>query len=537
MNSNEILLIGINSKYIHPSMGAFQLIANCDYSIPYKEFSIKDNALLFLDYIKMSKALVVCFSVYIWNVEIVKALIPKIDAKIILGGPEASFRISEFFKFKNVLGIIKGEGEESFNRLVHALINGSSFDEVPNLYYRKDNEILYTFSKLPDLKCIKHDYSLIKDYHNRICYLESSRGCYFNCSYCLASTEKPVRFFELDEIKTNLLFLLNNNARIVKFLDRSFNVNQHYMVEILSFINEHDNGFTTFQFEIVGDRLSNEAISLLNKMRYKSIRLEIGIQTTNPVTTEAILRKQDFNVIASNIKKIKDNVVIHTDLIAGLPYEDYNSFINSFNETFMLLTEELQLGFLKELKGTHISNTKEMHGYIFSDTAPYEVISNNYISHDELNEIKFVENAVDKIYNKNIYPRLMKYLFEELKLEPFKVFHAIGKNLSHTMLPAEISQMLLNVLKYFVVDKEYLFFLIKQDYLAKDKIKPKIWWDSSITREERNIVINQFVSLYPELNADLLFRYSKIEKYNNIYYLILYKPKKEYFMEFNYGFN
>ena len=377
----NICIVGINSKYIHPAFGAHQIKCNSKEDIDLLEFTIKDSKDKILD--SLNKYDVVAFSTYIWNIEMVKDLLNSLTNKtVILGGPEASYQFDTLFNYTCVKYIIKGEGEESFNELIDFLNGKIDIQKVSNLYYF-DKIIKYTYTKLPDLKGIKHNYALTNDLKNKICYLESSRGCYFNCSYCLASLEKPVRFFDIEEVKSNLKYLLDNNAKIIKFLDRSFNVDQKSMLEILRFIKENDNGYTTFQFEVVGDMLSDEVISLIQTMRKKFIRFEIGIQSTNPKTIEAILRRQNFDKLKSNIERIKDYIVIHTDLICGLPYEDKETFKKSFNETFLLFCEELQLGFLKELKGTHISKNKDLYNYVFSETSPYEVISNNFINKSE----------------------------------------------------------------------------------------------------------------------------------------------------------
>ena len=450
----KTLLIGINSKYIHPSMGIFQLYTNALYETKYKEFSIKDDINHIINEINSSDSDIVGLSVYIWNIEIIKQILPKINKDTFLGGPEASFNTSLLYEYLNVKYIIKGEGEEAFNELIEYIMGKRTIESVSNLYYLNNfGDIKYTFNKLPNLNNVKHDLSLIKDFKNRICYIESSRGCYFNCSYCLASTEKPVRFFPLEEVKNNILYLLNNNARIIKFLDRSFNVNKVYTKEILSFIKEHDNGISTFQFEVVGDNIDDEIVEIINSLRPKMIRFEIGIQTTNPTVTKEIRRIQDFDKLRENILKIKDNVVIHTDLIAGLPLETFESFRKSFNDTFMLFTEELQLGFLKELKGTHISLTKEKYNYIFSDTSPFEVISNKDISSDELKIIKYVEEGVDHFYNKGEFKNLMNYLFRELELNPFDTFYNFIKDmtkeypLSHYQFP-DLTNLLYKSIDY-----------------------------------------------------------------------------------------
>lgn len=539
------VLIGINSKYIHPAFGAHQIKTNCTFDIDLLEFTIKDNIDKIID--SISSYDIIAISTYIWNIEVVKKIIQSellLNKTIILGGPEASFQFSDLLNNYNVKYIIKGEGEDSFNELLSYLNKDLVIDKVSNLYYfdETDNIIKFTFEKLPDINNIKHDYSLTNDFKNKICYLESSRGCYFNCSYCLASLEKPVRFFPMEEVKNNLFYLLSKKAKIIKFLDRSFNVDQNRMLEILKFINEYDNGYTTFQFEIVGDMLSDKVIECIQTMRKKFIRFEIGIQSTNNETIKAILRHQDFEKLKRNVERIKDYIVIHTDLICGLPYEDKETFKKSFNETFLLFTEELQLGFLKELKGTHISNNKDLYHYVFQDEAPYEVISNDFISYDDILEVKLVEKSLDKFYNHGYFKRTFSYIFQEVKLNPYDTFKDITLFIEKVsdfskLQYDEITKLLYESIAYIAKNnhnfcKEKLFFLIKQDYLTKNKIKPKIWWDNNITRSEKSLIFNRFISAYPMLTKDILYKYSKLEKYKNEYFLVTYfEDVKVYYLK------
>lgn len=523
------VIVGINSKYIHPSFGIYQIKANFTSSIDIIEINIKDNIDSLID--RISQYDLIAFSAYIWNIELIKQILSKLDTNktVVIGGPEASYSFLDLFKYPSLKYIIKGEGEEAFNELYLYLQNKIPIEEVSNIYYRKDNEIKYTYTKLPNILNIKHDYSLNPDIENRISYIESSRGCYFNCTYCLASTEKPVREFPIEEVLSNLKYLLDNKAKIIKFLDRSFNINEERTLQILSFIKEHDNNYSTFQFEIVGDRISDRIISLLKSMRIKSIRFEIGIQSTNPKTMEAIKRKQDFERIRKAILELRDYVVIHTDLICGLPYEDLASFKKSFNETFLLFTEELQLGFLKELKGTEISQTKDKYKYLFSSTAPFEVIHNEYITNEELNEVKYVEKAVDKLYNYSKYQNTFNYLFNELKLNPYDTFLNISKyieeNSSFRAQTKDISKSLYLSLMDKVEDKDKLLYLIKIDYLTLSKVRPSIWWDQTITRGERNYIYQKISNIYNK-SIDELYNYGRLEKYKNEYFLILY-PSKE----------
>lgn len=535
----DILLVAINSKYIHPAMGVYQLYTNINkekYNCSYLEFTIKDNLNVMINEINNSKYQIVCLSCYIWNIEYIKKILPNITNKlVILGGPEASYNPNLLY-LDNVNYLIKGEGEEAINELLDYLNGLIDLQNVSNLYYKdSDNNILFTYNKPCNLLNVKHDLSLIKDFKNRISYLESSRGCFYNCSYCLASTEKPVRFFPVNEVKENILYLLQNNAKTIKFLDRSFNIKKEYINDILLFIKNNDNNYSTFQFEVNGDNLSSDTIQIINSMRKKMIRLEIGIQTTNSKTSKAILRHQDFNKIKENILKIKDNVVIHTDLIAGLPFEDYQSFKKSFNETFLLFTEELQLGILKELKGTYISKTKAEHYYLFDTNAPFEVISNKYITKEQLDRIKLVEKGVDKFYNSGHFKRTMLYLFDHLKLDPFDTFLYLIENIEKEYLLKDLqfdqlTKLFYQLLSQLVINKEELLFIIKEDYLLRNRIKPKIWWQQNISRPERRSVYLIFKDKF-NLNIDNLYKYAHLEKYQNDYLLIDYKSFNSYHLK------
>ena len=251
----KALLVAINSKYIHPAMGLHQIYANSRYIVSLKEFTIKDDIKEIINYINNDDSEVLLLSCYIWNINIIKEILPSIKNKIIsLGGPEASF-YPELLREPNVSFITKGEGEESFNEMMDYLSNKIDISQVSNTYYLDNDNIKYTYDKLPNLDNIKHDLSLINDFNNRICYVESSRGCFYNCTYCLASTEKPVRYFPLDEVISNISFLLKNNAKTIKFLDRSFGIKKDYINGILQFIIDNDNGVSTFQFEVNGDSI------------------------------------------------------------------------------------------------------------------------------------------------------------------------------------------------------------------------------------------------------------------------------------------
>ncbi|HEY8395648.1 MAG TPA: DUF4080 domain-containing protein [Bacilli bacterium] len=532
----KILLIGINSKYIHPATGIFQIVTNSKFPVSYREFSIKDKNETIIEAMEEDDYDLIGFSVYIWNIEKVKAVIKSFPKETIflLGGPEASHRPDLLLLDERITFIIKNEGEDAFNELVECLQNKRKVNEVSNLYYKEKEKIIYTYDSLPDLKKIKHDLSLIKDFKNRVTYLEASRGCPFRCSYCLSSLDNKVSFFDLNKIKDEIFFALEKEARTVKYLDRTFNLNQEIMREILTLIRDNDNKLTTFQFEIVGDLLEEETIQLLKTVRRGQIRFEIGVQSTNPIVTRAVRRKQDFTKLKENILKIKNNIVVHLDLIAGLPYEDKESFRRTFNDTFLIFPDELQLGFLKELQGTEISATKALHDFRFSEKPPYEIQSNKYLSEEDLREIRIVEAALNQYYNSHDFPKTMEYLFQTKKLDPYLTFLKIGKHLEkaerENLQPQTVALKLYEAL--MDLDDKELLFNIKQDYLFKP-IKPNIWWEREISREERKKIYEKFTKKYPELNQETLYRYSHLEKTGNDYLLITYKPLARYYLSLN----
>ncbi|HOA63671.1 MAG TPA: radical SAM protein [Bacilli bacterium] len=533
------LLVAINSKYIHPGYGVYQIVANSKYPVDYIEFTIKDNIESIIEKITKTNYDLLGFSVYIWNVEIVKRILKHLEqinfnGNILLGGPEVSYQADYFFTNFKIDYIIKNEGEESFNELLEYLQNLRPITNVSNLYYQQNNQVHFTYDKLPDINNIKPAHHFVDDLEHKIIYFESSRGCCFNCTYCMASLEPRIRPFPLDLVKSNLSELLRKKVKTIKFLDRSFNIHLKNALEILKFLIENDNNYSTIQFEVVGDILNRQIIDYIIKYaRPGYFRFEIGVQTTNPQTTKAIRRTLDFEKLAKNINLLRDKVGLHLDLIAGLPYENKESFKKSFNDTFLLFPHELQLGFLKELKGTQISKEKELHQYVFSNTAPYEVIENKYISKEDLEEIRIVEKMVNRLYNRGLFNQTIHYLVTNNYYQPYDFFFEVGVyfiNNNLNSLTYQLHELFLNVYNFLKtnpnLDSDYILFLLKQDYLSHFKIRPKIWWDNPLTPQEKKYVFQKMTVLYPHLNMDMLYRYCRIEKYQNQYYAILYLPNK-----------
>ena len=409
----KALLIGINSKYIHPAMALYQLKANTNYHVDIVEYTIKqDNNLIVNDIINQinsNKYPLIGFSSYLWNIEkilfiakVIKQKFPNI--KILCGGPEVGYDAKYFLiNNKEIDYIISGEGEDSFNELLEYLDNKINLNDVSNLSYLENNVYVKNTFKYPDLSKIKLATLDIPDLTNRIIYLESGRGCPYKCSYCTASLDNKVRFFPLENVLSIVKTLMEKKVKIVKFLDRTFNANMKYMIDILNFIDEN-NICTSFQFEIVVEKFNNEVINKISNLKNKFLRFEIGIQSTNDIVNEAVCRKQNMELLERNLLLLNNTgkVDLHVDLIAGLPYETKDSFITSFNRVFNYKAKELQLGFLKFLRGTALLDTVDEHEYKYSNVPPYEVIKNKYMSKEELDEIGFsyIENINYKKFKK-----------------------------------------------------------------------------------------------------------------------------------------
>jgi len=531
----KALLIGINAKYIHPTMSIYQLKYNTNYECDLKEFTIKEgidkiyNDIEFLIY--NNNYNVLGFSCYLWNIEIIVELTKIIKQNfpsliIVLGGPEVCYEADYFLDNPYTDYIIFSEGEEAFDKLLQFLDNKITIKEVPNLYYKDNNTIKYTYNKLPDLKTIKLATLNIEDKVNRIIYVESSRGCPYNCSYCVASLEKRVRFFNKEEVFRVLKELMVCKVKTIKFLDRTFNANEKYMLDILDFIEEH-NVCSIFQFEIVIEKMSESVIDKILNLKNVHLRFEIGIQSTNNLTNEAVGRQQNFDKLRENTFKLNKapHVDLHLDLIAGLPYEDLNSFKNSFNEAFLLEGKELQLGFLKFLRGTKMMSFIEEHKYIYDKKAPYEIICNKYISNEELNYIHKIEHSLEYYYNNSTkynrqrLKKSFRFLFDNnLISDPWRFFDELS---NIEIKSKQLIDLFINFDHYFK-DKyfyEEIHFLIIQDYLENFLVKPNIWWGkNNLISSYQDIILNSI----KDLNQHILFNYCIVVEYLDNLYIIKY---------------
>lgn len=455
----KFLLAAVNAKYIHSNPGIYSLKAYAERTrgdlfpegaglpsvhVEIGEYTINNQMEQILEDIYRRKPDMVGFSCYIWNIvpclELVRDLHKVLpDTDIWLGGPEVSFDAPELLGWEpEILGIMKGEGEETFAALLNcyeklgmsvrrsAGMSGcreqakkeeafwESLSSLPAAAYRgKDGEIQdHPVRLVMDMSRIPFLYSRLEGFENRIIYYESSRGCPFSCSYCLSSVDKSVRFRDLELVKKELDYFLENRVPQVKFVDRTFNCRKSHAMEIWRHIKEHDNGVTNFHFEIAADLLDDEELELIGTMRPGLIQLEIGVQSTNPKTIREIHRVMDLERLRKVVARINagHNVHQHLDLIAGLPWEDYSSFHQSFNEVYAMEPEQLQLGFLKVLKGSFMFEQAENYSLVYRDRPPYEVLSTRWLSYDDVLKLKGIEDMVEVYYNSGQFTRTLKHL-------------------------------------------------------------------------------------------------------------------------------
>ena len=439
----KILLAACNAKYIHSNLAVYNL-KSCsgEYSpnVVIKEYTINQIQDDILKDIYLEQPDVICFSCYIWNISFVKELVP--DLKKILphvdfwaGGPEVSYDAVEFLK-KNpaFFGVMVGEGEETFHELAGYYIERKpeNLKEIRGVAFHDETkvpDIVHTgWRELMDLSKVPFAYSNLTEFKNRIIYYESSRGCPFSCSYCLSSIDKKLRFRDIELVKKELQFFIDNKVPQVKFVDRTFNCKHDHAMAIWRYITEHDNGITNFHFEISADLLREEELALMKTMRPGLIQLEIGVQSTNPQTIKAIRRTMDFEKLKGIVEQIHSfgNIHQHLDLIAGLPYEGYDSFHKSFCDVYALRPEQFQLGFLKVLKGSHMMEMTGEYQILYKDREPYEVLSTAWMTYGEILRLKMVESMVEVYYNSGQFKNTLVFL-EKYFEDPFRMYEALGR--------------------------------------------------------------------------------------------------------------
>lgn len=474
----KILLTAINAKYIHSNLAVYCLKAYADkyrktagkddIAITFREFTINHRLDEILEELYQERPDVLCFSCYIWNISYVRALVREIklllpNTDIWLGGPEVSYNGAEMLEeLLPLCGIMYGEGEKTFTGLceyygklgsTRSALNGEGKDALEKaeclnmdcrgVIYRNGGIFTNPSEQPVDMSDIPFPYGeevrcpdgmetivpneLAKALEHRMIYYESSRGCPFSCSYCLSSIDKSLRFRSISKVKRELQFFLDYKVSQVKFVDRTFNCKKEHALAVWKYILEHDNGVTNFHFEIGADLLDEEELKVLQKMRPGLVQLEIGVQSTNDATIREVSRKMNLEKLKQAVLKIREfqNINLHLDLIAGLPYEDFATFQKSFNEVYRLYSDQLQLGFLKVLKGSAIAEKKEDYGIAHRSYPPYEVLYTDWMNFDEMHRLKLIEEMVENYYNSGQFTYSLRFL-EEYFQEPFLMFQALG---------------------------------------------------------------------------------------------------------------
>ncbi len=459
----KILLVGINAKYIHSNLAVYSIRASAmkrfkdekNVRIEIAEYTINQTAEKIIQSIYQARPDMIGISCYIWNIMMVQKIVTELQkllchVPIWLGGPEVSFDLKwQMQRFPAVTGIMYGEGERIFPQLIEAYAernNNITFDafynedfeesinedfkDIRGIVYRdpEDNIITNAPAEIIDLDELPFPYDNIEDFQNRIIYYETSRGCPYSCAYCLSSVEKELRYRSLDKVYAELQIFLDAKVKQVKLVDRTFNCNHSHATAILHYIKEHDNGVTNFHFEVAGDLLTEEEMMLIGSLRPGLIQLEIGVQSTNEKTLKAIRRRTDLELLKNNVSKLlkNGNVHLHLDLIAGLPFENIDSFIHSFNEVYQMGGHELQLGFLKLLRGTPMMQMKEEHGIVYTDFPPYEMLCTKELSYEDVLRLKAVEEMLEIYHNSGQF-RLTEQFLLSLFVSPFDFYERLAK--------------------------------------------------------------------------------------------------------------
>lgn len=497
----------LNAKYIHSSLALRYLKAYCqkDFPIEMREFTIKDTPMNIVTDIFLHEPDVVGFSCYIWNIEetiIVIDMLKKIrpELKVVLGGPEVSYDVEYWMeRLPSVDFIVVGEGEETFHHLLQEILGDQKYHMVFGLAYRKDGTTVINPPRpkleLNDIPSPFQGFEDIPELRNRVVYFETSRGCPFSCSFCLSSIEVGVRYFPIERTKQELKYLIDNGVKLIKFVDRTFNIKRDYALEIFEFLIQNHSG-TVFQFEITADIMRPEVLDYLAKNAPPGIfRFEIGVQSTRDETNLIVNRKQNFQKLSHTVKTVKEakNIDQHLDLIAGLPEEDYQSFRKTFNDVFALRPEELQLGFLKMLRGTGVRLNAEKYGYVWMEHSPYEILGNDVLPFSDIIKIKRVEDVLEKYWNAHRMDLTLEFLVTRTFETPFDFFQQFGdyweqrgwQRIGHQL--EDLFTRLYDFLKEAQVENlSVIKGLMQLDYFLSQKNKPrKTWWTFDMERQEQ----------------------------------------------------
>ena len=440
----KVLLGAVNAKYIHSNLAVYCLKAYAEKygdtsdEISIGEYTINQQLDEILRDIYKRKPDMLCLSCYIWNLTYVEEIcreIKKVMPQIIIwiGGPEVSYDgVKVLERLPEVDGVMKGEGEQTFCDLLH-FYQEKTADGLQNMkgivYREQTGQIVENeWRKTMDLSKVPFVYENMELFEHKIIYYETSRGCPFSCSYCLSSIDKCLRFRDLELVKKELQFFIDHKVPQVKFVDRTFNCKHDHAMTVWRYIKEHDNGITNFHFEVAADLLNEEEMELIKTMRPGLIQLEIGVQSTNLDTIREIHRTMKFEQVAEVVRRINSygNVHQHLDLIAGLPFEDYERFQQSFDDIYALHPQQLQLGFLKVLKGSHMMEMTGEYQILYKDREPYEVLSTAWLTYGEILGLKMVESMVEVYYNSGQFKHTLVFL-EQYFEDPFRMYEALGR--------------------------------------------------------------------------------------------------------------
>ncbi|GAV10241.1 B12-binding domain-containing radical SAM protein [Paenibacillus sp. NAIST15-1] len=520
----KVVLATLNAKYIHTSLAIRCLKAHCEgeFDVDIAEYTIKDPVMNIVSDLYQREPDVIGFSCYIWNIEetikvvnMLRKVRPEI--RIVLGGPEVSYDTKEWMeRLSDVDFIVMGEGEETLLHLLREIEGEGKYHFVFGVAYRnKQGEVVINPPRPKlDLNEIPSPHRFAEDIPSlgkRVVYFETSRGCPFSCQFCLSSIEVGVRYFDIERTKADILYLIDNGAKLIKFVDRTFNIKRDYAMEMFQFLIENHRG-CVFQFEITADIMRPEVLDYLAEHAPPGVfRFEIGVQSTNDPTNELVKRRQNFTKLTRTVMKVKDSGKIdqHLDLIAGLPLEDYDTFRKTFNDVFALRPEELQLGFLKMLRGTGLRLDAEKYGYVFMDHAPYEMLSNDALPFRDVVRLKRLEDVLEKYWNAHRMDRTMEYLMHIEFDSPFDFFQAFGdfweangwQKIGHQL--EDLFVRLHAFLTAHGLKKPHVALgLMKLDYFMNHKYKPrKVWWNRQLQKEEASRVL-QWAAVQAELVSE-----------------------------------
>ncbi|WP_146549544.1 B12-binding domain-containing radical SAM protein [Rummeliibacillus suwonensis] len=507
----NIILTTLNAKYIHTNLAIRYLkaYAKPEYNIILAEYTIKDPSFHIVSDLYQKKPDIVGFSCYIWNIEEtirVIRMLKKVSphTKIVLGGPEVSYDVHDWLhRIKEVDCIVMGEGELSFKQLLYYFHGLLPLEKVPGIAYLKNNKVIvHPAAPKIDLRDMPSPFRFEEDIPHipkRIAYIETSRGCPFNCQFCLSSIEVGVRYFNREKIKEDIRYLMNHGVRTVKFVDRTFNISRSYAMEMFQFlIDEHKPG-VVFQFEITADIMRPEVIQFLNDNAPKGLfRFEIGVQSTNDATNDLVKRRQNFAKLSRTVHMVKEGGKIdqHLDLIAGLPEEDYTRFRKTFNDVFAMRPEELQLGFLKLLRGTGLRLQAKQFGYQYVDIAPYEIFANHVLSFDDILHIKQTEDILEKYWNDHRMDGTIEFLVTEVFETPFDFFQEFGTYWDEqgwSRIGHQLEDLFTRLLSFLEqrgnAPIDIVMSLMQLDYLKAQQFQPrKIWWQNRAPKNAVKVI-------------------------------------------------